>query len=68
MVGVCAAVDDAIHVQIQVVKLREKRFIGNDLINLRIALTEPAIKLSVGVINVRHDMIGELLCYNTYHI
>lgn len=45
MTWVSAAVDDPVHVQIQVVEFRKKCLIGNDLINLRIALTEPAVKL-----------------------
>lgn len=45
MVGMGAAVDDPIHVQVEVVKLWKQRLIGDDLIDLWIALTEPAIKL-----------------------
>ncbi len=45
MVGVGAAVDDPIHVQVEVVKLWKQRLIGDDLIDFWIALTEPAIKL-----------------------
>ncbi len=45
MAGVGAAVDDPVHVQIQVVKLWKQRLIGNDLVNLWIALANPAVKL-----------------------
>ena len=45
MIGMSATMDDSIHVQIQVVKLRKQSLIGNDLVDFWIALTEPAVKL-----------------------
>ena len=59
VVGMGAAVDDPIHVQIQVVKLWKQRLIGNDLINLWIALTEPAVKLYIAGIEVRKSIGGQ---------
>jgi hypothetical protein len=39
------AVNDSIHIQVQMVKLRQQSGIRNDLIDLGIALTDPAVKL-----------------------
>ena len=45
VVGVGASMDDPVHVQVQVIELGEQRLIGNDLVDLGVALAEPAIKL-----------------------
>jgi hypothetical protein len=45
MTGVCAAVDNAIHIQIQMIKLGQERLIRNDLVYFWISLTKPAVKL-----------------------
>jgi hypothetical protein len=41
-----AAVNDSIHIQVQMVKLWQESGVRNDLIDLGIALADPAVKLS----------------------
>ena len=45
VVGVRARVDDAVHVQVQVVDLRQQCAVGDHLVDLRVTLAEPAIEL-----------------------
>lgn len=47
MIRVSTAVNDPIHVQVQVVELRQEGFICDDLIYLRVALAEPSVELHV---------------------
>ena len=45
VVGVRAAVDDPVHVEVQVVEFREQRRVGDDLVDFRIAFADPSVKL-----------------------
>lgn len=45
VVGMSARVQDAVHVEVKVVELREKRGVGNDLVDFRVALGYPSVKL-----------------------
>lgn len=45
MTGVGAAVDDPVHIQVQVIKLRQQGLICDDLVDLGVALAEPAVEL-----------------------
>jgi hypothetical protein len=45
MVRVSTSVYDSVHVQVQVVKLGQESRICHDLVDLRIALTDPSVKL-----------------------
>ena len=45
VIGMCASVNNAIHVEIEVIKFRQQGGIGHDLINLGIAFTDPSVKL-----------------------
>jgi hypothetical protein len=45
MTGMRASMDDSIHIQVQVVKLWQQSRIRNNLIDFRVALTDPSIKL-----------------------
>ena len=49
VVGVGASMDDTIHIEVQMIKLGEERFICNNLVDLGVSLAEPAIKLLEGV-------------------
>lgn len=40
-----AAVNDTVHIQIQMVKLWQQRRVGNDLIDLCVPFADPSIKL-----------------------
>ena len=48
MIGMSTSVDNTIHIQVQVIKFRQECFIGNDLIDFGVALTEPSVELRFG--------------------
>lgn len=45
IVGMGARVQDAVHVQVQVVELRQEGRVRNDLVDLRVPLRNPPVKL-----------------------
>jgi hypothetical protein len=45
MTGMGAAVNDSIHIEIQMIKLGKEGRIRNDFIDLRVSFTDPSIKL-----------------------
>ena len=45
MVGVGAAVDDPVHVKVEMIELGEEGFIGDDLVDFRVAFRKPAVEL-----------------------
>ena len=45
VIGMGTSMDNAIHIQVEMVKFRQKRRIRHDLVNLGIAFREPSVKL-----------------------
>ena len=45
MTGMRASVNDPVHIQVQMIKLGQKRRVRHDLIDLGVTFTDPAIKL-----------------------
>jgi hypothetical protein len=45
--GMRASVNNAVHIEIQVVKLGQERRVGNDLIDLGVSFRYPSVKLSI---------------------
>lgn len=48
---VSASVNDSIHIKVKVVEFRQESRVGDNLIDLCVALTEPAVKLSSKLTN-----------------
>lgn len=44
--GMCTAVNDTVHIQVEVIEFRQKCRIRYDLIDLCVSFTNPSIKLS----------------------
>jgi hypothetical protein len=51
-----ASVNDTIHIKIQMVKLWQERRVGDDLIDLGVALADPSIKLQEKKQKMREEL------------